>query len=94
MSVQRWAAFYLLVAALLVGAPALAQDRGFSLPQARDLVLPEFTDREVTALVTGLDATLTRTEPALPIDEARQAMWSFAYMGEQVGRIAANTGSV
>jgi peroxiredoxin len=82
MTAQRLPAFLLIVvAAWLGGAPASAeaqQDAAFGLSSARELVLPEFADREVAALLTALDAAIAGPQPGPSIDAARHTLWSFA----------------
>ncbi len=70
----------LALLSLLVGAPAAVarQDPDFGIPPGRDLVVPAFTDREVADLLATLDAALADRQPAPPVDDARQTLWSFA----------------
>jgi peroxiredoxin len=91
MTAQRSPAFLLLVvAAWLGGAPVPAgaqQDFGFSSPSARDLVLPEFADREVAALLAALDSAIVGPQPGPSVDDARHTLWSFAKR-LQAGRLS------
>ena len=91
MTAQRLPAFLLLVVAAWVGgAPApveARQDVAFGLSSARELVLPEFADREVAALVTALDAAMVDPEPGPSVDAARHTLWSFAKR-LQAGRLS------
>jgi peroxiredoxin len=91
MTAQRSPVFLLLVAvAWLGGAPLPAeaqQDVAFGLSSARELVLPEFADREVAALLTALDGAIVGPRPEPSVDAARHTLWTFAKR-LQAGRLS------
>lgn len=91
MTAQRSSAFLLFaVAAWLGGAPAPARaqpDFAFGAPSARDLVLPQFADREVAALLAALDSAIVGQQPALSVDGAGHTLWNFAKR-LQAGRLS------
>jgi len=90
MIAQRSPVFYLLLAACIVGVPAVSSARqhpAFSPPPARELVPPEFADSEVAALVATLDAALGGTPPGPSAGDARHTLWSFARR-LQAGRLS------
>jgi peroxiredoxin len=92
MKPSRSTAICLLLTASLAGVPALAaarQDPAFRLPPAKSIVLPEFADREVAALLAALDTALAHARQAPPADDARRTLWSFARR-LQAGRLSAS----
>jgi peroxiredoxin len=80
MSLQRPPALVLALAATTLAwpLPAVAQRTpGFGTPSARYLAVPEFTDRDVSDLMSSLDAALIGTRPAPSSDDAAYTLWAF-----------------
>ena len=80
MNLQRSPALALaLVASLGVWpGPAVAQQTHQAGPAApKNLVVPEFADRDVNGLIAALDAALVGRQPEPSPDEAAHALWAF-----------------
>jgi peroxiredoxin len=68
----------LVVSVAVCSAPLRAeQDPGFGGPAVRDLVVPEFADREVSALIATLDSALLGQQPPPTPEEASYTLWRF-----------------
>ena len=81
MNVQRFSVLLLFLAVSLfasAGPASAQQDPGFGVPAARELVLPEFADRDVADLMATLDSALAGRQPAPSLEDARYTLWSFA----------------
>jgi peroxiredoxin len=90
MTVLRSSAVCLVFTVSLAGSAAGVEaqhDHAFNPPRAKDLVLPEFADREVAVLMAALDAALDGAPPAPSVDSARHTLWSFARR-LQAGRLS------
>ena len=80
MNFQRSPALALaLVVSLGVwpGPAGAQQARRFDPPPPKDLIVPEFADREVDGLIAALDSALVDRQPAPSPDEAAYTLWSF-----------------
>ena len=80
MKLQRSSALALaLVVSLGVWpCPAGAQQAlGFDPPAPKELVVPEFADRDVDGLIAALDSALVGRQPAPSPDEAAYTLWAF-----------------
>jgi len=79
MKPHRARAPLLILAVCLGVCPPLAasQEFGFRLPPSVGLAVPEFTDRDIAALVATLDAALAPRQPALTHDDVAYTLWAF-----------------